>query len=433
LASSASGTLENTAVVAAQAGVTAPDTGDNSDTASTALTPSASLSVTKTSSPNPGLTPGGQVQYTIVVHNDGPSDATGASVADTFAGTLANVSWTCTPSSGSTCPAGGTGNINHTAHILAGGSLTYLVTATVDPAAPGGTTIVNTATATWNGTPVSATDYNTLNTVLAYKDNLTLVGSEEVSSRVLPYVDADNSGNITPGDTLKYRVTLYASAASASNVVYTDTPDPATTQDLREIIVSAGCTDDSTAATVRVTCTSIPANTAAVITYKVTVKAGAATSISNWGQATVPSLYSARSDDMETTAINDATVVTLNYQPTSVIVAAFYVTPQPGSKLLAQWETASEIDVAGFNLYRRLSPAGEYVRLNVEMISSQAPGTLLGASYRWLDTSIQPGETYDYRLEIVHANGISSWYGPVLISVPQGGFSLVYLPLVSTR
>ncbi len=432
LASSASGTLVNTATVTPPAGVTDPDAADDrTSTASTTLSPSASLSVTKTSSPNPGLTPGGQVQYTIVVHNNGPSDAPGVSVGDTFAGTLTNVNWTCTPTDGSTCPAGDTGNINHTANILAGGSLTYLVTATADPAAPGGTTIVNTATATWNGTSVSASDYNTLETVLAYKDALTLVNEAEVSSRVLPYEDVDKSGDITIGDILKYRVTLYAEAASASNVVFTDTPDPTSTQDLSEITVSAGCTNNSTATTVSVTCTILPANTA-VITYKVRVKAGAATTISNWGQAGVPDLYSARSDDMETAAVNDATVVLLNYHPTAVTVAAFTAWPAGGGLQVA-WETASEIDVLGFNLYRGPSSAGEYLLLNQELIACQAPGSLLGASYTWQDASVQPGATYAYRLEVVQANGASDWYGPVLVRVPQEGFTRVYLPLVSTR
>jgi len=89
--------------------------------------------------------PGQLLTYTITVANLGPSDMDGATVTDTVPAALLGATWTCLPSSGSTCTASGSGSINDTVSVLLGGTLTYSLTGTVDPAATG--TLVNTATA----------------------------------------------------------------------------------------------------------------------------------------------------------------------------------------------------------------------------------------------------------------------------------------------
>lgn len=105
----------------------------------------ADLSVTKVADSG-SVSPGDTITFTITVANAGPDDAPGTAVADLFPAGLINVSWTCTASAGSTCTAMGMGDINDTADILAGGTLTYTVTATVDPNFSG--SISNTATIT---------------------------------------------------------------------------------------------------------------------------------------------------------------------------------------------------------------------------------------------------------------------------------------------
>jgi uncharacterized repeat protein (TIGR01451 family) len=150
----ASGTLTNTATVTAPAGVTDPTPGNNSATDTTTITstPQANLGITKTD----GLTsvaPGGTVPYTIVVSNAGPSNVTGASVADTFpAGFTLSGNWTCTASAGSSCgAASGTGNIGTTVSLLSGGSATFSATGTAGASG----TLTNTATVT---APAGVTD-----------------------------------------------------------------------------------------------------------------------------------------------------------------------------------------------------------------------------------------------------------------------------------
>lgn len=128
--------------------------------------PSADVSITKTD----GVTTvyaGGSLTYTITASNAGPSNAPGTVVADTLPAALSGATWTCVGAGGGTCTAAGSGNLNDTANLPAGGSVTYTLKATVSPAATG--TLSNTATVTaasgiTDPTPGnnSATDTNTV-------------------------------------------------------------------------------------------------------------------------------------------------------------------------------------------------------------------------------------------------------------------------------
>src|SRR5205823_6213325 len=83
VASSATGTLTNTASAAAPSGTTDPTPGNNSASDSATIQRRTDLSITKTDSPDP-VNAGGTVTYTLTVHNAGPSDASGVAVTDTL-------------------------------------------------------------------------------------------------------------------------------------------------------------------------------------------------------------------------------------------------------------------------------------------------------------------------------------------------------------
>ncbi len=151
ISAAATGTLSNTATVTAPAGVTDPTPGNNSATDSDTIGASADLSITKTDGVTTA-TAGGSVTYTITASNAGPSNATGATVADTFPASL-TCTWTCVGAGGGTCTASGSGNINGTVNLPSGGSVTYTASCTISAAATG--TLSNTATVT---APAGVTD-----------------------------------------------------------------------------------------------------------------------------------------------------------------------------------------------------------------------------------------------------------------------------------
>jgi hypothetical protein len=82
------------------------------------------------------------------------------------------------------------------------------------------------------------------------------------------------------------------------------------------------------------------------------------------------------------------------------------------NKVILQWTTASEIDNAGFNLYRAESENGEYVKLNSSLIPAQGSPTS-GATYQYIDNDVRNRKTYYYKLEDIDLNGVSTLHGPV--------------------
>ena len=73
-----------------------------------------------------------------------------------------------------------------------------------------------------------------------------------------------------------------------------------------------------------------------------------------------------------------------------------------------QWETASEIDNAGFHIWRSDSEDGEYVRITDVLISAQGD-SVTGASYVYEDLDAS-GTGYSYQLEDIDYNGVSTFH-----------------------
>ncbi len=109
--------------------------------------------------------------------------------------------------------------------------------------------------------------------------------------------------------------------------------------------------------------------------------------------------------------------------PLAVRLTSFEAAPAPGGVRIS-WETASEWDNVGFNLYRSDSREHLGLRLNADLIPSASPGGGQGAAYEFLDTSVPAGVSY-YTLEDVDTSGIRTSHGPIELRLWQG-----HLPLV---
>ncbi|RLE34499.1 MAG: hypothetical protein DRJ61_05065, partial [Acidobacteria bacterium] len=110
-----------------------PDPADNDTFEDTEVTAESDLVVTKDNGLSV-LIPGEDITYTIVVSNDGPSDAPSADVDDDVPQELLTVEWTCVPTGAAFCLDGIGNLLLDSADIPAGEMVTYSVTCTVDPA-----------------------------------------------------------------------------------------------------------------------------------------------------------------------------------------------------------------------------------------------------------------------------------------------------------
>jgi hypothetical protein len=97
-----------------------------------------------------------------------------------------------------------------------------------------------------------------------------------------------------------------------------------------------------------------------------------------------------------------------------VELADFRAVGLPGT-VIVKWTTASEIDNAGFNLYRADSVDGEYVQINAGLIPPKGSPTS-SSTYLYFDADVERGKTYYYKLEDVDLYGEKAENGPVSAS-----------------
>jgi len=125
----------------------------------------------------------------------------------------------------------------------------------------------------------------------------------------------------------------------------------------------------------------------------------------------ITSLYA---NDQFRSTDHDPVIIGLNLRnPLAVTLAGFEAQGQ-GDRIVVSWETVSELDNAGFNLYRTGSMAEQPGQDDLlTYVPSQAPGSTQGAAYRYEDLAVQPGESWVYWLEDVSLSGVTTLHGPV--------------------
>lgn len=212
----ASTTLANTATVTSST----PDLNgeNNASTVFTSVITQADLALTKTDAPDP-VNVGGQLTYTITLHNNGASDAQNVSITDTLpAGfTLFSISipggWSAT-----TPGFGSSGTITLTKSTVTAAEDDTFTVVVVPGASTGGQTITNTATVTATTTdPVPGNNSASATTTVQGTD-LTLT--------------KENGGALTivPGDTVTYNLHYTNNGfVTATGVVITETLPAGTT------------------------------------------------------------------------------------------------------------------------------------------------------------------------------------------------------------
>jgi hypothetical protein len=115
--------------------------------------------------------------------------------------------------------------------------------------------------------------------------------------------------------------------------------------------------------------------------------------------------------------------------PGLILFSAFYSFPQD-IWMQVNWETVLEVNIQGFNLYRRLNPEEAWVQVNDQLILAANLGGFGTSSYTWLDTGVQVGAFYEYLLEEVDFSGKTVQYGPSSTTSARLVYKQLFLPVV---
>ncbi|MBB2987761.1 DUF7507 domain-containing protein [Terracoccus luteus] len=261
LAPDAVGQLTNTAT--ADSPTTDPDTSNNSDTVTASLAPSADLGLTKTLSPAAPV-PGGQVEYTLVVTNAGPSTATAPVVSDQLSPALTAVATTttqgvCSVDDGNrlTCEPG---------DLAPGGSVTVTVSATLSP--------------DFTGTLSNRASVDSVTPDPDPTNNLDEVDGASSASADLSIVKTSDPATPVPGGPVTYLLEVTNDGPStATSVTVTDELDDALLG-VGVVTSAGGCTQSATGA---LSCDlgSLAPGESATVTVTATVDAGRTGSLAN--------------------------------------------------------------------------------------------------------------------------------------------------------
>lgn len=82
------------------------------------------------------------------------------------------------------------------------------------------------------------------------------------------------------------------------------------------------------------------------------------------------------------------------------------------------WETASEIDSAGFNIWRSEKKNSGFRKITRSLIPSQG-GPTSGAKYKYDDLNLLPGKTYYYKLEDIDYQGKSTFHRTIAVTLKR--------------
>ena len=104
---------------------------------------------------------------------------------------------------------------------------------------------------------------------------------------------------------------------------------------------------------------------------------------------------------------------------------------RPGQPIIIRWSTETEVNTAGFNVYRSLSEEGPWNKLNDRLIPG-SPDPLRGGSYVYTDTQVIAGVTYWYELEEIELSGQANKLERTQATAKGKGLEMFGLPCGSS-
>jgi len=86
-------------------------------------------------------------------------------------------------------------------------------------------------------------------------------------------------------------------------------------------------------------------------------------------------------------------------------------------KIEIKWETETEFDTAGFNIYRSEDKIGPFEQINNTLIPSSSDAAA-GGSYSFIDENVRRDQTYYYRLEDVEFDNSKKLHEQISVTGP---------------
>ncbi len=253
-----------------------PDTGTPNDPTCTTVEIAADLAITKTDGQTTAV-PGQLVTYTIVASNAGPSPDAMAMVTDTFPAILSGVTWTCVGAGGAACTAAGSGNINETVNLPAGGSVTFTASGLIDAGATG--TLVNTAVV---AVSAGVTDPTPANNSATDTDTLTPTADLSITK-------TDGLTVANPGESTTYTITVSnVGPSTAVNATVTDTFPAALTGVTWTCAGTGGATCTAAGAGDIADTVTLPPGSSLTYIINATIDAAATGTLANTATVTAP-------------------------------------------------------------------------------------------------------------------------------------------------
>ena len=135
----------------------------------------------------------------------------------------------------------------------------------------------------------------------------------------------------------------------------------------------------------------------------------------------------------------DGTCDGTSCEATYINLISFTATIVGASQVEIAWQTASEVNNIGFNVWRSGTRDGDYVQINTARIPANG-NEAIGAIYEIADTDCPSGNCF-YKLEDIDVDLVSTFHGPIEVdkslpacgtSLPGGlNLALILLPLLA--
>jgi hypothetical protein len=97
-----------------------------------------------------------------------------------------------------------------------------------------------------------------------------------------------------------------------------------------------------------------------------------------------------------------------------VQMAEMKATASPKKGIVLTWATESEVNSAGFHVWRNEREGGGYARISTALIPSHGNSSMRN-EYSFTDANVKGGLTYWYKIEEVSTDGASRFNGPISV------------------